>query len=122
MTPGQYGHTTNHNEIVQLFEVLSVRFDKMLTKSQLVGHGTDWLEQNIKGLSNVIATKTQDNSCNNVQKQTMWAVGGQVSNGSGPRNLGFQLEKEPVKQEHSQIYAPGLTAAPELDSEQRFSG
>ena len=94
-----------------------MKFDKMLTRSQLGGQITDLIEQNRQESSKVNTVKTQENSGNNAKKKTMGAVESQVSIGSGPRNLGSKLENGPVKKEPSQMYAPGLTAAPELDFE-----
>ena len=64
--------------------------------------------------------KTQSNSDDNAQNQTMGLVESQVSIGSGARNIWSKLKKGPVKQEHSQMYAPGLAEVPELDCEQSF--
>ena len=74
-----------------LLEAPSPTFAKMLTKRQLDGQRNDSIEQIIKELSKFIATKTQENSDNNAQNQTMGVAESQVSVGSGPRNLVLKL-------------------------------
>lgn len=83
----------------------------MLTKRQSDGRGKFFLAQNVKELSNVIAMKTHGNSDNNTQNPTMGVAESHVSIGSDPRNMVLKLKKEPVRQEFSQMYAPGLAEA-----------
>ena len=87
-TSVQAENTTDQNEIEKMLEALSVKYDKMLTKSPLGEMETDFLEQNIEDLCKVIAMKTQENFGNNAQKRTMGVFGSHVSIGSDPRNLG----------------------------------
>ena len=58
-TSSKEENTTDQNGIAKLLEVLSAKFDKMLTKRQLDGQRTDLPEQNIKELSKVVTMKTR---------------------------------------------------------------
>ena len=51
----------------------------------------------------------------------MCVVGSRVYIGSGDKNLGLKLRAEHVTKEASHMYAPVLTAVPELNVERSFS-
>ena len=88
----QAENAIKRNGVGKLLEVLSGKFGKMLTKSQLVDRRTDLLKTKTKEIIKVITMKTQENSDNNAQKQTMGAVVSHVSIGPDPSNLRSKLK------------------------------
>ena len=99
MTSAQEETTTDQNEIGELLGELFEQFEIMLAKCRVGGQRAATLGRSVWELGIVIAVKTQSNTDNETQIQTMGVVESQVAIGYDNRNLGLKLKAGPIRKE-----------------------